>query len=439
MIKKSNSITFDLKKSQLELLKINSKLRNIDIENEKLFLRESQQILDELKPIKTYFDKIEKYSNKMKTQIKPIKEETSLFENSEEVIKLLNKDDFNKYDFSYKKLQTIIPLFKSIKFEPKIEDTVNYETQNFDKLSAYLDEKPFISNLEETLEKKIKEIKKIKKFIKKNITKHLDIKKIEEAVQIIEIIDDNDIKNKQISKDPLQLSELSIIWRNINDIITIIKSNKENIISLNIEDLRKLVAPLKLVGPFKLEGGGNISNYLDNISKTKLITNFQKSKILDEILTSINKSYRILKTQYVNYTLFLENEVEETKKITVLLSLKEIFDYYKKFNIKYNIINPKEKINDDLNTKERKNMYTIHYFQIYIIYHFLKFLIIKIIFDLKKTLIKFNDNIDEYEDLFIDSKFIYFFNNYKNDENKENKKMLQFLIMLLNLTKIIII
>lgn len=193
MIKKSNSITFDLKKSQLELLKINSKLRNIDIENEKLFLRESQQILDELKPIKTYFDKIEKYSNKMKTQIKPIKEETSLFENSEEVIKLLNKDDFNKYDFSYKKLQTIIPLFKSIKFEPKIEDIdiVNYKTQDFDKLSAYLDEKPFISNLEEILEKKIKEIKKIKMFIKKNITIHLDIKKIEEAVQIIEIIDDD--------------------------------------------------------------------------------------------------------------------------------------------------------------------------------------------------------------------------------------------------------
>ena len=56
------------------------------------------------------------FFTKMKTQIKPIKEETSLFENSEEVIKLLNKDDFNKYDFSYKKLQTIIPLFKSIKF-----------------------------------------------------------------------------------------------------------------------------------------------------------------------------------------------------------------------------------------------------------------------------------------------------------------------------------
>ena len=436
MIKKSNLITFDLKKSQLELLKINSKLRNIDIENEKLFLRESQQILDELKPIKTYFDKIEKYSNKMKTQIKPIKEETSLFENSEEVIKLLNKDDFNKYDFSYKKLQTIIPLFKSIKFEPKIEDidTVNYETQNFDKLSTYLDEKPFISNLEEILEKKIKEIKKIKMFIKKNITIHLDIKKIEEAVQIIEIIDDDYIKNKQISKNPLQLNQLSSIWRNINDIIKIIKSNKENINSYILNDLTKLVAPLKLVGPFKLEGGGNISTYLDNISRTKLITNFQKSKILDEILTSIDKSYKILKIQYSNYTLFLENEVKETKKITVLLSLKEIFDYYKKFNIKYNIIiNPKEKINNALNTEERKNMYTIYYFQIYIIYHFLKFLIIKIIFDLKKTLIKLNDNIDKYEDLFTNSKFIYFFNNYENDENKENKKMLQFLIMLLNL------
>jgi len=78
-------------------------------------------------------------------------------------------------------------------------------------------------------------------------------------------------------------------------------------------------------------------------------------------------------------------------------------------------------------------MYIIYYFQIYIIYHFLKFLIIKIIFDLKKTLIKLNDNIDKYEDLFTNSKFIYFFNNYENDENKENKRMLQFLIMLLNL------
>jgi len=77
-------------------------------------------------------------------------------------------------------------------------------------------------------------------------------------------------------------------------------------------------------------------------------------------------------------------------------------------------------------------MFLQYYFQIYIIYHFLKFLMIKIINDLNKTSITSIDNIniDDYQQQFTSSEFIYFL---YDDTDDENKIELQKLLILLNI------
>ena len=83
--------------------------------------------------------------------------------------------------------------------------------------------------------------------------------------------------------------------------------------------------------------------------------------------------------------------------------------------------------------KKRKKMFLQYYYQIYIIYHFLKFLMIKIINDLNITSLITsldNINIDNYKDKFSNSQFLSF--SYDNDDS-ENKIELQKLLILLNI------
>ena len=80
-------------------------------------------------------------------------------------------------------------------------------------------------------------------------------------------------------------------------------------------------------------------------------------------------------------------------------------------------------------------MFLQYYFQIYIIYHFLKFLMIKIINDLNKTSLITsidNINIDDYKDQFTNLQFINFLYD-DNNKDDENKIELHKLLILLNI------
>jgi hypothetical protein len=448
MIKKSNLNNNNLINSQLELLKINSQLKNINNKDRELFLKEYQEVLDAIKPISKYVDKI-----KNKTIPIPIKK-NSLFKTSDEVIKLINEDDFNKYEFKYKKLQKNIPLLKlkSINFKPKIVDIFDkkqYKIQDFNNLNAYLDSIPDIkikdTNLEKQLQEKIIKIKKLKNLIKLLIIP-LDIKKINNAVQLIKIIN-KDTENK------IKLSKKTLDITKINKTIQLIKlntnkfdeDNKKEIEEINLFSKKNLDSNLdsKLnskLEPFNLEGG-DISTYLNNISKKNLIiNNLQKLKNINKIFIKTINEFKVYYIQYKYYQLFLIQKLNITNienQITVSLSLDKIFYFYKLFNKKYKIIiNPEEEIFNktlDIETKKkRKKMFLQYYFQIYIIYHFLKFLMIKIINDLNKTSITSIDNIniDDYQQQFTSSQFIYFL---YDDTDDENKIELQKLLILLNI------
>jgi len=452
MIKKSNLNNNNLVNSQLELLKINSELKNINNKDKELFLKEYQEVLDAIKPISKYVDKIKNITIPI-----PI-EKNSLFKTSDEVIKLINEDDFNRYEFKYKKLQKNIPLLKlkSINFKPKIVDIFDkkqYKIQDFNNLNAYLDSIPDIkikdTNLEKQLQEKIIKIEKIKNLIKLLIIP-LDIKKINNAVQLIKIIN-KDTKNKII------LSKKTLDITKINKTIQLIKlktnkfdeDNKKEIEEINLFSKKNLDSNLDFnldsklnskLEPFNLEGG-DISTYLNNISKKNLIiNNLQKLKNLNKIFIKTINEFKVYYIQYKYYQLFLIQKLNITNienQITVSLSLDQIFYFYKLFNEKYKIIiNPKEEIFNktlDIETKKkRKKMFLQYYFQIYIIYHFLKFLMIKIINDLNKTSITSIDNIniDDYEQQFTNSKFIYFL---YDDNDDENKIELQKLLILLNI------
>jgi hypothetical protein len=448
MIKKSNLNNNNLINSQLELLKINSQLKNINNKDRELFLKEYQEVLDAIKPISKYVDKI-----KNKTIPIPIKK-NSLFKTSDEVIKLINEDDFNKYEFKYKKLQKNIPLLKlkSINFKPKIVDIFDkkqYKIQDFNNLNAYLDSIPDIkikdTNLEKQLQEKIIKIKKLKNLIKLLIIP-LDIKKINNAVQLIKIIN-KDTENK------IKLSKKNLDITKINKTIQLIKlntnkfdeDNKKEIEEINLFSKKNLDSNLdsKLnskLEPFNLEGG-DISTYLNNISKKNLIiNNLQKLKKINKIFIKTINEFKVYYIQYKYYQLFLIQKLNITNienQITVSLSLDKIFYFYKLFNKKYKIIiNPEEEIFNktlDIETKKkRKRMFLQYYFQIYIIYHFLKFLMIKIINDLNKTSITSIDNIniDDYQQQFTSSEFIYFL---YDDTDDENKIELQKLLILLNI------
>ena len=206
MIKKSNLNNNNLINSQLELLKINNELKNINNKDKELFLKEYQEVLDAIKPISKYVDKI-----KNKPIPIPI-EKNSLFKTSDDMIKLINEDDFNRYEFKYKKLQKNIPLLKlkSINFKPKIVDIFDkkqYKIPDFNNLNSYLDSIPDIkikdSNSEKQLQEKIIKIEKIKNLIKL-LNTPLDLKKIKNAVQLIKII--NKDTESKILKKPLVLS-----------------------------------------------------------------------------------------------------------------------------------------------------------------------------------------------------------------------------------------
>ena len=447
MIKKSNLNNNNLINSQLELLKINNELKNINNKDKELFLKEYQEVLDAIKPISKYIDKIKN---------KPIPiEKNSLFKTSDEVIKLINEDDFNRYEFKYKKLQKNIPLLKlkSINFKPKIVDIFDkkqYNIQDFNNLNAYLDSIPDIkikdNNLKKQLQEKIIKIEKIKNLIKLLIIP-LDLKKIKNAVQLIKIIN-KDTENK------IKLSKKTLDITKINKTIQLIKvktnkfdeDNKKEIEEINLFSKKNLDSNLdsKLnskLEPFNLEGG-DISTYLNNISKKNLIiNNLQKLKNLNKIFIKTINEFKVYYIQYKYYQLFLIQKLNITNienQITVSLSLDQIFYFYKLFNEKYKIIiNPKEEIFNktlDIETKKkRKKMFLQYYFQIYIIYHFLKFLMIKIINDLNITSIITsidNINIDDYEEQFTNSKFIYFL---YDDNDDENKIELQKLLILLNI------
>jgi hypothetical protein len=452
MIKKSNLNNNNLVNSQLELLKINNELKNINNKDKELFLKEYQEVLDAIKPISKYVDKIKNITIPISI------EKNSLFKTTDEVNKLINEDDFNRYEFKYKKLQKNIPLLKlkSINFKPKIVDIFDkkqYKIQDFNNLNAYLDSIPDIkikdTNLEKQLQEKIIKIEKIKNLIKLLIIP-LDIKKINNAVQLIKIIN-KDTKNKII------LSKKTLDITKINKTIQLIKlktnkfdeDNKKEIEEINLFSKKNLDSNLdsklnsKLnskLEPFNLEGG-DISTYLNNISKKNLIiNNLQKLKNLNKIFIKTINEFKVYYIQYKYYQLFLIQKLNITNienQITVSLSLDQIFYFYKLFNEKYKIIiNPKEEIFNktlDIETKKkRKKMFLQYYFQIYIIYHFLKFLMIKIINDLNITSITSIDNIniDDYEQQFTNSKFIYFL--YDNDDD-ENKIELQKLLILLNI------
>jgi len=448
MIKKSNLNNNNLINSQLELLKINSQLKNINNKDRELFLKEYQEVLDAIKPISKYVDKI-----KNKTIPIPIKK-NSLFKTSDEVIKLINEDNFNKYEFKYKKLLKNIPLLKlkSINFKPKIVDIFDkkqYKIQDFNNLNAYLDSIPDIkikdTNLEKQLQEKIIKIKKLKNLIKLLIIP-LDIKKINNAVQLIKIIN-KDTENK------IKLSKKTLDITKINKTIQLIKlntnkfdeDNKKEIEEINLFSKKNLDSNLdsKLnskLEPFNLEGG-DISTYLNNISKKNLIiNNLQKLKNINKIFIKTINEFKVYYIQYKYYQLFLIQKLNITNienQITVSLSLDKIFYFYKLFNKKYKIIiNPEEEIFNktlDIETKKkRKKMFLQYYFQIYIIYHFLKFLMIKIINDLNKTSITSIDNIniDDYQQQFTSLQFIYFL---YDDTDDENKIELQKLLILLNI------
>jgi len=448
MIKKSNLNNNNLINSQLELLKINSQLKNINNKDKELFLKKYQEVLDAIKPISKYVDKI-----KNKTIPIPIKK-NSLFKTSDEVIKLINEDDFNKYEFKYKKLLKNIPLLKlkSINFKPKIVDIFDkkqYKIQDFNNLNAYLDSIPDIkikdTNLEKQLQEKIIKIKKLKNLIKLLIIP-LDIKKINNAVQLIKIIN-KDTENKiKLSKKTLDITKINktiqLIKLNINKFD---EDNKKEIEEINLFSKKNLDSNLdsKLnskLEPFNLEGG-DISTYLNNISKKNLIiNNLQKLKNINKIFIKTINEFKVYYIQYKYYQLFLIQKLNITNienQITVSLSLEQIFYFYKLFNKKYKIIiNPEEEIFNktlDIETKKkRKRMFLQYYFQIYIIYHFLKFLMIKIINDLNKTSITSIDNIniDDYQQQFTSSEFIYFL---YDDTDDENKIELQKLLIILNI------
>jgi len=436
MYKKKNLIseqnTIDMKKTQIELLKANSKLEKI-IKDDALILKEYQEVFDSIKPISDYIDKMK---NENITS-----QENTLFKISDEMVKLINKDNFNNYEFKYEKLQKVIPplYLKSIKFEPKTINLYTFDkehyTSEFNKLNSYLDS---FSDLKITdsdlarhslnkflrveLQEKIEEIKKLIKSLKI----HLDITKINNAVQLIKIntkkVSD---KESKLKSDPITLNAID------ND-------NIFNYQKIKLFDEETILEP-KII-PFNLEGG-DIYSYLDNTTKKYLIlNNLQLLKKDKELFIETVNEFNLYYIQYKYYELFLIEKLNYIKKnkhqITVFLTLRKIFSFYKSLNEKYKmIINPKENIfNKKLNKNERnkrKNMFFQHYFQIYIIYHFFKFLMVKIIKELKITNISIdNINIDDYSDKFDDSKIIYLLD---NENNNEDKKELQKLLVLINI------
>ena len=448
MIKKSNLNNNNLINSQLELLKINSQLKNINNKDRELFLKEYQEVLDAIKPISKYVDKIKNITIPI-----PI-EKNSLFKTSDEVIKLINEDDFNRYEFKYKKLQKNIPLLKlkSINFKPKIVDIFDkkqYKIPDFNNLNAYLDSIPDIkikdSNSEKQLQEKIIKIEKIKNLIKL-LNTPLDLKKIKNAVQLIKII--NKDTESKILKKPLDIKinkAIQLIKENINKFDEDNKKEIEEIKEINLFSKEKnLDSKLNSkLEPFNLKGG-DIHTYLNNISKKNLIiNNLQKLKKLNKIFIKTINEFKVYYIQYKYYQLFLIQKLNITNienQITVSLSLDKIFYFYKLFNKKYKIIiNPEEEIFNktlDIETKKkRKRMFLQYYFQIYIIYHFLKFLMIKIINDLNKTSLITsidNINIDDYKDQFTNLQFINFLYDDNNKDDK-NKIELHKLLILLNI------
>ena len=453
MIKKSNLNNNNLINSQLELLKINNELKNINNKDKELFLKEYQEVLDAIKPISKYVDKIK---NKPISIPIPI-EKNSLFKTSDDMIKLINEDDFNRYEFKYKKLQKNIPLlkFKSINFKPKIVDIFDkkqYKIPDFNNLNAYLDSIPNIkikySNLEKQLEEKIIKIEKIKNLIKL-LKIPLDLTKIKNAVQLIIIINEEDIfYNIRLLKNSLDIKKITNTIQfnkfdeeNKKEIEEIKEIDKINLFMKKSKFEININSKLESLESFNLKGG-DIFTYLNNISKKNLlINNLEKLKNLNKIFIKTIDEFTLYYTQYKYYQLFLIQKLKDikiTNKITILLSLDKIFNCYKLFNDKYKIIiNPKEYIfNKTLDLeikKKRKKMFLQYYYQIYIIYHFLKFLMIKIINDLNITSLITsldNINIDNYKDKFSNSQFLSF--SYDNDDS-ENKIELQKLLILLNI------
>jgi hypothetical protein len=100
----SGKNTVDLKRTQIELLKINNKLKKINTHDKESILKGYQEVFNAIQPISDYLEKMKKESMPDK--------ENSLFNTSDKMIKLINKDDFDNYEFKYKKLQKVVPLLK---------------------------------------------------------------------------------------------------------------------------------------------------------------------------------------------------------------------------------------------------------------------------------------------------------------------------------------
>ena len=431
---KNDQNIIDLKKTQIELLKVDTELKK-QIEDDKLNLKEYQKVFDSIKPISSYIDRIK---NEIISS-----QENNLSKTSDEMVKLINQDNFNNYEFKYKKLQkAIVPLnLEPIKFEPKPLNLYTFDKEHyvsiFNKVKSYLNSFSDIeitdSNLQKDLlnkkliielQKKIEEIKKLIKSLKI----HLDITKISNAVQLIKI---NTNKNK---KSTLNLDSISLNPIDSNNVF--------NYQKIKLFGEETILEPNTI--PFNLEGG-DINTYLNNTSKNYLIlNNLHLLKKYKKIFIETVYEFNVYYIQYKYYELFLIeklNYIRQNKhKITVFLTLRKILSLYKSLNEKYKmIINPKKHIfNKKLDKNERnkrKKMFFQHYFQIYIIYHFFKFLMIKIIKELNITNISIdNINIDDYSDKFNDSKIIYLLDddNDDNDDKNEDKIELQKLLVLIN-------
>ena len=121
---KNDQNIIDLKKTQIELLKVDTELKK-QIEDDKLNLKEYQKVFDSIKPISSYIDRIK---NEIISS-----QENNLSKTSDEMVKLINQDNFNNYEFKYKKLQkAIIPLnLEPIKFEPKPLNLYTFDKEHY--------------------------------------------------------------------------------------------------------------------------------------------------------------------------------------------------------------------------------------------------------------------------------------------------------------------
>ena len=136
----SSQTTVDLKKTQIELLKANNKLKKINIKDKESILKGYEEVFNAIQPISNYLKKLKK--EEMPNM------GNTLFNTSDKMLKLLNKDEFNNYEFKYKKLQKVIPplkldkiKFRDIDFDSSLHEKTYQEIKD-NKRSLTINLKP---------------------------------------------------------------------------------------------------------------------------------------------------------------------------------------------------------------------------------------------------------------------------------------------------------